>query len=67
MEDAIVRHTEIRNISDVDITVRAAASAVLEFASKELRMTSFNGGWAKERGIDQYDLHHGISCVRRQV
>lgn len=62
-EDAIVRHTEIRNLSDTELTINAAASAVLELSAKELSMTSFNGGWAKERGIDRYELHHGISSV----
>lgn len=62
-EDAIVRRTEIVNTSDTDLTVRSAASAVLEFSGKDFQMTSFRGGWTKERGIDTYDLHHGISSV----
>lgn len=62
-ENAIVRRTEIVNTSDKDITIRAVASAVVELTSKDFKMTSFNGGWAKERGIDTYELHHGISSV----
>ena len=62
-ENAIIRRTEIVNTSDVDITIRSVASAVLDMASKNFSMTSFNGGWAKERGIDCYELHHGISSV----
>ncbi len=62
-ENAIIRRTEIVNTSDVDITIRSVASAVLDMASKNFNMTSFNGGWAKERGIDCYELHHGISSV----
>ena len=62
-EDAIVRRTEIVNISGSKIMVEAAASAAIDFPTKDFKMTSFNGGWAKERGIDCYDLHHGVSSV----
>lgn len=62
-ENAIVRRTEIQNISEEDIIIRAVASMVLELSYKDLKMTSFRGGWAKERGIDCYDLHHGVSSV----
>ena len=62
-EDAIIRRTEVVNTSDSDITIKAIASASIDFQAKEFKMTSFNGGWAKERGIDCYDLHHGVSSV----
>lgn len=62
-EDVIVRRTEIVNTSDSEITIKFVASASIDFTSKDFKMTSFNGGWAKERGIDCYDLHHGISSV----
>ncbi len=62
-EDVIVRRTEIVNTSDSEILVRAAASAAVEFESKEFKMTTLKGSWARERGIERYDLHQGISSV----
>lgn len=62
-EDAIVRRTEIVNTSDSDITIKMIASAAICLTSKECKMTSFSGSWGRERAIDCYDLHHGISSV----
>ena len=62
-EDAIVRHTEIVNISEKDITIRTVASAAIDFQAKEFEMTTLKGGWAKERSIERYQLHQGISSV----
>lgn len=62
-EDAIIRHTEIMNITETDITIRAVASAAIDFQSKEFEMTTLKGGWAKERSIERYKLHQGISSI----
>ncbi len=62
-EDAITRHSEVVNISDVQISIRAAASAALEFEGRDFTMTTLKGGWAKERSIERYALHQGISSV----
>ena len=62
-EDVITRRTEIVNASDTEILIRSAASAALDFQSKEFQMTTLKGAWAKERSVETYDLHHGISSV----
>lgn len=62
-EDVIIRHSEIVNISDSEILIQSAASAAIDFQSKEFEMTTLKGGWAKERYIERYSLHQGISSV----
>ncbi len=62
-EDVITRHSEIVNISDSEILIKSAASMAVDFQSKEFEMTTLKGSWAKERHIERYSLHQGISSV----
>lgn len=62
-EDVITRHSEIVNTSDSEIRIKSAASAAIDFQSKEFEMTSLKGSWARERHIERYSLHQGISSV----
>lgn len=62
-EDAITRWTEVENISGRDISIKAVASASIDFPARDFDMTTLKGGWAKERSIERYPLHQGISSV----
>ena len=62
-EDVITRRTEVVNNSEREVLVKCAASASIDFQAKELQMTTLKGSWARERWVETYNLHQGISSV----
>ena len=62
-EDIISRHTTIKNISNHPIAVNSVASASLDFPCSNFEMISLEGSWARERSVERYPLHHGISSI----
>ena len=61
--DIIARRTVIRNISDGDIKICAAASASFDFEAKELEMITLEGAHNRERSVERCPLHHGTVSI----
>lgn len=62
-ENIIARHTVIKNCSEGDVKLLRAASASIDFDATEFDMVTLNGAWARERDIERYPLHQGISSI----
>lgn len=62
-ENIIARHTKIVNCSQNVLKVSRAASLCIDFPSAEFDMTTLKGSWAKERSIEKYPLHQGVSSI----
>ncbi len=62
-EDVIARHSEIVNICDVAISLKTALSAAVGFFTKDFNMTSLKGSHGRERHIETYPLHQGMSTI----
>ena len=61
--DVIARHTEIKNVSEKAIRIQSVASACFDMPQRDYEMLTLEGGWAKERSVERYPLHHGISSI----
>lgn len=62
-ENAITRRCEIRNCSDMNLKIVNAASICLDIQSQDMEMMSLEGAWGRERHIERYPLHHGMTSV----
>lgn len=62
-ENVIARRTEIRNVSDKKLEVLQVASLCLDVECRDLEMITLEGAWLRERHIERYPLHHGMSTV----
>lgn len=62
-ENVIARRTLIRNVSDRKLDILQAASLCLDVECRDLEMITLEGAWARERHIERYPLHHGMSTV----
>ena len=58
-----IKNTKIVNCSQNVLKVSSAASLCIDFPSAELEMTTLKGSWAKERSVEKYPLHQGISSI----
>lgn len=61
--DIIARRTVIRSIADAPIQVRNACSASFDLEAADLEMITLHGSWGRERYVERYPLHRGISSV----
>lgn len=62
-EDVLARHTRIINTAGVPVCIKAAASACLDFPTADYEMITLQGAWARERSVERYKLHHGMTTV----
>lgn len=62
-EDAMTRRCEIRNCSDVNLKITNVASVCFDIQSQNLEMVSLEGAWGRERHVERYPLHHGMTSV----
>ncbi len=62
-EDVIARHTVLHSTADVPLTVLRLPCASLDFPDGDFDMISLQGAWARERHVERYPLHHGISEI----
>ncbi len=61
--DVISRHAVIRNITDSPIQIKALCSASFDIESSDFDMITLQGSWARERHVERYPLHHGVSAI----
>lgn len=62
-ENIIARRTEVVNVSDEKKIIRNAVSSCLDLEKTGLEMITLEGAWARERHVERYPLHHGMSTV----
>ncbi len=62
-ENVIARRTEVKNISDKKLKILGAASLCLDLDIKKLEMISLEGAWGRERHVERYPLHHGMTTI----
>lgn len=62
-ENIIARRTEVVNVSTEKKIIRNAASLCLDLEKPGLEMITLEGAWARERHVERYPLHHGMSTV----
>lgn len=61
--DVIARRTVVRNTSNGEIKICAAASASMDFEAQPLEMITLEGAHNRERAVERYALHHGTTSV----
>jgi len=62
-EDAITRHTELKNISEKEIKIKSAQSLSIDFESKNFELITLDGAWARERHINRKPLSAGTASI----
>lgn len=62
-EDAITRHTEIRNTSDKEIKITSAQSLSMDFQAQSFDLITLDGAWARERHINRRALLAGAASI----
>ncbi len=61
--DVIARRTVYKNKSNKPIKLFRAYSFAFGLPTGDYDMLSLYGGWATERHIERYPLHHGVSSI----
>ena len=61
--DLLARRTVIRSIAQAPIVIRSVCSASLDLETADYDMITLHGSWGRERYVERYPLHHGISAV----
>lgn len=62
-EDAITRHTEIRNTTGKEIKIKSAQSLSLDFQREKFELITLDGAWARERHINRKPLSSGTASI----
>lgn len=62
-EDAITRHTEIRNTSDTELKLLSAQSLSMDFQAQKFDFITLDGAWARERHINRRTLSTGTASI----
>jgi len=62
-ENLIARRSVIKNNSKKKLTILNAASLCLDIEAQDLQMLTLEGAWGRERHVERYPLHHGMSTV----
>ena len=62
-EDAITRHSVIKNTTDKPITLASAQSVSLDFPHSDFDLITLHGAWARERHIKRRPLCDGAISV----
>lgn len=62
-ENVIARRSVIRNCSNKTLKIVNAASICLDIQSQDLEMISLEGAWGRERHVERYSLHHGMTTI----
>ena len=62
-ENIIARRTVIRNGSNKELKILSVASLCLDLENCEMEMVSLEGAWGRERHIERYPLHHGVTSI----
>ncbi len=62
-ENVIARRTIVRNVSEKSLNILSVASISLDLEVKGLEMVSLEGAWGRERHVERYALHHGMSTI----
>ena len=61
--DIIARHTVVTNNTSKTVYIKRLDSAALDFPAQNYEFITLYGSWGRERWIERYPLHHGISGV----
>lgn len=62
-EDAITRHTEIRNTTGNDIKIKSVQSLSVDFQGEAFELITLDGTWARERHVFRRPLISGSSSI----
>ncbi len=62
-EDAIARHTEIRNVTDKKLKITSAQSLSIDFPAKQFDFITLDGAWARERHVTRRALSAGTTSI----
>lgn len=62
-ENVIARRTEVKNVSNKKLNLLHVSSLCLDLDTKDLEMLSLEGAWGRERHVERYPLHHGMSTI----
>ena len=61
--DIISRHTRAVNNTEKTVYIKQLDSLAMDFPPDKYELITLYGSWARERWIERYPLHHGISSV----
>lgn len=62
-EDAITRHSVIRNTSDSGLKLLSAQSLSIDFEAQQFELITLDGAWARERHINRRPIFGGITSI----
>lgn len=62
-DDIIARHSTIKNIGNDTIKLHHADSVSLDFDTSDFEIITLHGSHIRERHVERYPLHHGITSV----
>lgn len=62
-DDIIARHSTIKNIGKDTIKLHHADSVSLDFDTSDFEIITLHGSHIRERHVERYPLHHGITSV----
>ena len=62
-ENIIARRSVVTNISEGPLKIISCASFSFDIERNDLQLLTLEGAWGRERYIEQYPLHHGVSSI----
>ncbi|MCQ2525280.1 MAG: alpha-galactosidase [Lachnospiraceae bacterium] len=61
--DAIIRSTEVVNVSDASVFIKKAMSFAMDMDAEDYELLTLHGSWARERQMDQRPIGYGKTSV----